>query len=179
MKKFIISILVFVNIVLTVHAESMLDMLRGKRAELSAQGKLLEAKSKELGGVYNQLNTQLLGEINKTINSTLNNYINAINASKDSVSGIPPLALKFVGIGDIGTTLDSIKNVLDATRSELEKIRDRFKPIIADLSPTDDLKGVFKGFSSALENLNKTDSAMNSVEEFLKQLESDESESEE
>jgi hypothetical protein len=170
MKRIIMVSLVLATGVLIVYAGPMLDMLQGKKAELLAQKQQLERKKGELGGVYNQLNTELLGGIDKTINDMINSYISAINASKNSIANIPQAGLAFAGIGDIGAALDSIKNVLEATKSTLEKVRDRFKPVVANLSPANDPKEIYKGFDSAIADMDKAAVAMNRVEEFLAKL---------
>jgi signal transduction histidine kinase len=159
------------SIVLALYAAGPIGtMVKEKRTELERERTELEKKRTELSNVYTLLKRELIEKIDHTINHEIRNPLAAIEASQDAIKHIPPVGLQFAGIGDINNALDSIKGVLVTTQELLKNVRDRFGPIVDDLSPTKDPQGIYAGFAKAVVDMNNALSALRKFEDFTAKL---------
>lgn len=161
--------LVFV-LVNVVHAGPVLDMLKSKKIELETQKNNILANKTKLVQVYNQLMTDLIGNINSTVSEELDGFLVSIDNGQNAIKDLPPAGLQFAGIGDIGIALGAIKDVLITTKTILIGIRDRFNPIIASLDPESDPKTIYAGLNNAVGNMNKAGDEIMTFEGLVEAL---------
>lgn len=168
-NKIVIGIMVL-GCVQAIHAGKVLDMLRAKKIELQKHKQQIIDNRHQLVQVHGQLMKDLVGKINDTINGELAKFSKTIDMSKKSIKDVPSIGLQFAGIGDIGDALDAIKNVLETTKTILVSVRDQFQPIINDLAPKADPKGIYKGLDEAVSTMNNADDEIAKFEKFVEAL---------
>lgn len=157
--------------VISLQGGPVLNMLQEKKGELESRKKQLVDNRNNLSiKVYMQLKGQLIDQIDTVIKKQLDVFLVSIDNSKNSIKNISAAGLTFAGIGDISRTLDSVKDVLDSTKGVLAGVKQRFEPIIHDLSEKDDPLGIYKGFDKAIDGLDASLVAMNRLEDFVRAL---------
>jgi signal transduction histidine kinase len=166
----IVAGLTFLIVVALYAAGPIGAMVKEKRAELERKKEELERKPAELANIYTLLQRELIEKIDRTINHDIRNPLAAIEASQKAIKHIPSVGLQFAGIGDINNALDSIKGVLVTTQELLKKVKDRFEPIVNELSPTKDPQGIYVGFAKVVIDMNNALGALRKFEDFTTKL---------
>lgn len=142
-----------------------------QRIVLEKNKKDLEALKKQLIDTNQQLQKQLLDQVSKTLNETINPQLKTVQDAQKSIAAIPKDILSVISIGKLPEVLTTIVSLISNTSAILSQVSARFGGVVNKLSPQKDPTGMYKDLDASIQGMEKSLKLLKELEDIAKAFE--------